>query len=132
MRYMVRNDEDFRCGYAILCALTTQLDECGSTHKQRKAVVEIKRSLRRYAHQNVSEYQSRIIKDYGVDGYITIRRMPDVCRSLEDAKRFFGQFLTYPYTPSEFDCTGQRYTKWFKAVQRNGGYYVYHSVGFDI
>lgn len=129
--FLVRNDDEFRLGYMIL-RCSRILPGYGATHAQRKNLADLKRSLRKYAHRNDSEYSPRVIKDYGVNGYITVRRMPDGLKDIEMARRFFGEFLTYQLTPSQYDCTGQRFTQWFKVVERRGSFWAYHSVGFDV
>ena len=34
--------------------------------------------------------------------------------------------------PSQYDCTGQRFTNWFKLTRRRGHWFVYHSIGRDV
>lgn len=128
----IMNDKDFRIGYFILHDVTERMAEAGgNTHTRRKRVVELKRNLRRYAHRETG-YERRIVKDYGIDGFVTLERLPDDFKDVEEARQFFERFMTYEYRPSAYDCTGQWFTSWFKVFQRNGGYYAYHAVSVDV
>lgn len=128
----IMNDKDFRIGYEILHCVTERMAENGgNTHSRRKRVAELKRNLRRYAHREIG-YERRIVKDYGIDGFVALERLPDDFKSVEEARQFFERFMTYEYRPSMYDCTGQWFTSWFKVFQRNGGYYAYHAVSVDV
>lgn len=128
--YRVRNSKDYREGAFILRVLTSN-SAYSATHKQRKAIVELKRELRRWAHRE-TDYERRIVKDYGIDGFVALERLPDDFKDVEEARQFFERFMTYEYRPSMYDCTGQWFTSWFKVFQRNGGYYAYHAVSVDV
>ena len=128
----ITNDRDFRIGYEILLCVTERMaEDGGSTHSRRKRVVELKRNLRRYAHRETGS-ERRIVKDYGIDGFVALERLPDDFKDVEEARQFFERFMTYEYRPSMYDCTGQWFTSWFKVFKRNGGYYAYHSVSVDV
>ena len=128
----IRNDRDFRLGYVILLYATERMaEEGGDTHTRRKRIVELKRNLRRYAHREI-DFDRRIVKDYGIDGFISLERLPDDFKDLEEAEQFFREFKVRHYRPSPYDCTGQWFTSWFKVFQRNGGYYAYHAVSVDV
>ena len=34
--------------------------------------------------------------------------------------------------PSQYDCTGQLFTNWFKLIRRRGHWFAYHSIGRDV
>ena len=128
----ITNDRDYRVGYEILSILTSaDRKRSGDPKKLEQHITETKRNLRRYAHREI-DYNQRIIHDDGMDGYVAVVRLPDDIRDLDEAKRFFEEFMTFHYRPSAYDCTGQAMTNWFKAFPRNGGFYAYHSVSFDV
>lgn len=127
----IQNDYDFCTGYMILDYLKDRLgEEGGNTHRRRKRIVELKRNLRRYAHRETG-FEPRIIQEDS-DGFVLLQRLPDDFRDLAQATDFFERFMTYEYRPSPYDCTGQRFTSWFKVFRRNGGYYAYHAVSVDV
>ena len=128
----IQNDRDFRIGYEILTEVMERVNEDGgNTHKRRKRIVELKRGLRRYAHRETG-YDRRIIREYGIDGFVALEHLPDDFRDVEEAREFFQRFMTYEYRPSAYDCTGQWFTTGFKVFRRNGGYYAYHFVSVDV
>lgn len=128
----VKNDRDFRVAYELLGILSSKNSAArvGGPEKLAAVIIDLKKSMRAYSHREVG-YDRRIIKDDGMDGYISLERLPDDIRDLEQAKDFFERFMTYHYRPSAYDCTGQAMTNWFKVFPRNGGFYAYHSVSFD-
>lgn len=129
----VKNDREYRLAYELLDILTNRdnANRVGGPEKLTQCIVDLKRSMRAYSHREV-DYDRRIIKDNGMDGYVSLERLPADIRDLEEANRFFERFMTYEYRPSAYDCTGQAMTNWFKVFPRNGGFYAYHSVSFDV
>ena len=96
------------------------------------AVVNMKRGIR--AYNNRPEQDARIIKDYGIDGYVELYRLPNEldAESKDEAESYFNS-TRYEYcTPSQYDCTGQKFTNWYKLFRRHGHWYAYHSVGVDV
>lgn len=130
MKY-VRNDREFRLAYEILGILQNAEGRADDPVKLARRIAETKRAMRVYSHRDVN-HQRRIIKDDGMDGYICLERLPDDIGDLEAATEFFDRFMTHEYRPSPYDCTGQAITNWFKVFPRNGGFYAYHSVSFDV
>lgn len=142
--YSIRNDRDFRIGYAILHEILERLGEAGGdTESRRERVIELKRNLRQYAHRDTNTYdvgmgfmcERRIVKDEGIDGYIELVSIPEVIDTLDGedgADEFFKTFLEIHARPSMYDCTGQAFTSWYKLFKRRGQFYAYHSVCFDV
>ena len=127
---VVNNDQELRVAYQILSILSDKALRVDNPEKLAQHIVETKQAMRRYIHREIG-YERRIIKNYGMDGYISLERLPADIRDLEQANEFFERFMTYHYRPSAYDCTGQAMTNWFKVFPRNGGFYAYHSVSFD-
>lgn len=127
---VVKNGRELRVAYEILDLLNDGAHTFSNPERLARCIVDTKRAIRLYTHREV-DYDRRIIKDNGMDGYISLERLPADIRDMEEAKRFFERFMTYEYQPSPFDCTGQAMTNWFKVFPRNGGFYAYHSVSFD-
>lgn len=126
---LIKNADEYRIGYEILNILM----ESGvpDSHKRRKRVVALKRNLRQYAHRELG-FERQIVRDYGMDGFISLERLPDDIKDLEEARQFFDEFMTYTYIPSAYDCTGQWFTTWFKVFERRGHFYAYHRVCVDV
>ena len=130
MKY-IRNNQDLRFAYEVLRLLSTNTYKVDNPEKLAQCIIDTKRAARLYTHREV-DYDRRIIKDNGIDGYISLERRPADIRDEEEANFFFEQFMSYKYRPSAYDCTGQAMTNWFKIFPRNGGFYAYHSVSFDV
>ena len=131
----ITNDRDYRISWMMLSMLLEREQENDDyTYVRREKIVELKRKMRRYLRQKAEAmpYERRIIKDYGIDGFVSLERLPDDFKDVDEAREFFEQFRTCEYVPSMYDCTGQWFTNWFKVIKRNGGYYAYHSVSVDI
>lgn len=127
----IRNDDDFRLAYEILAILSDPTRETDNPEMLAQRIIDLKRQIRNYAHREI-DYDRRIIKDYGMDGYVCLERLPDDVRDVEEAAEIFDLFMTHRYQPSAYDCTGQAVTNWFKIHPRTDGFYAYHSVSFDL
>lgn len=130
MKY-VKNNQELRLAYEILSILSDKPHKVDNPEKLAQSIIDTKRAMRRYTHREV-DYDRRIVKDNGIDGYISLERLPADIRDLTEAESFFERFMTYHYSPCAYDCTGQAMTNWFKVFPRNGGFYAYHSVSFDV
>lgn len=137
----VRNDSDYRIGYELLYIFENVLKAGGSNNLEtiHEVIDDLKRELRRWAHrENASDVgmgfmvERRIVKDYGMDGYIELLSIPDVFDTKEDAADFFEHFIQIDCPNSPYDCTGCAFTNWYKLVRRRGQFWAYHSVGFDV
>lgn len=137
----ISNEKDYRIGYELLRILTKDGGKSLENY-----VAELKRNLRQYASRKPGYHvgmgftcERRIIKDYGIDGYIEIVSIPEVFDKIEDsetdgpgAESFFRDFIEIQAVPSAYDCTGQSFTTWHKLVKRNGQYWAYHEVATDV
>lgn len=128
---VVNNKRDLRVAYEILAILSDGSCTFANPERRAQRIVDTKRAIRLYTHRDI-DYERRIVKDNGMDGYVSLERLPDDLRDLETATEFFKRFMMHKYQPSPYDCTGQAVTNWFKVFPRNGGFYAYHSVSFDV
>ena len=127
----IKNDRDFRVGYELLSMMTEAIAQDGMTIERYRRITSLKRNLRQYANRD-TRFDRRIIKDDGMDGFIAIERIPDDIKDLDEAKKYFDRFMSFPRTNGMYDCTGRPVTNWFKVFRRLGRYYAYHSVSFDV
>ena len=141
----IRNDREYRLCYEILHDVLERLAETdGCTEARTERIIELKRSLREYAHRDNTievgpgfRVESRLVRDFG-DGFIELVSIPEAFDTLEDdengpgADTFFKDFLYIHMRPSPYDCTGQAFTEWYKLFRRHGRFWAYHSVGFDV
>lgn len=98
-------------------------------HHSDALTISLKRAIREYTNRSIDWV--RIVKDDGMDGYIELRKMPRF-DSLEEADEWFKNCYYLEAQPSAYDCTGQRFTVWYKLFQRHGRWWAYHRVGVDV
>lgn len=74
----------------------------------------------------------RIVKDYGIDGYIVRVELPEEVQTYLDAMEWFDACEHIEWVPGPYDCTGKLFTSWYKLFYIGGRYVCYHSVACDI
>lgn len=92
-------------------------------------VKEMKQAVRTWAHR--PESIGRIFNE-DVDGYTAVYPLPERINSKAEAVEFFEENERMTCRPSAYDCTGQLFTSWYKVIQKNGRFWVYHRVSRDI
>lgn len=120
--FTIKNNDDLKLAYLIMSAY--------ETGEKPEKVIECKREIRRFL--NRPGKNERIVKDYGIDGYIILFPLPSFVKSMNEAENYFEENCVIYARPSIYDCTGQAFTNWYKIVFRNNQFFVYHSVGFDV
>ena len=73
-------------------------------------------------------------EERGIDGYIELVQLPNELDDLneDDAAEWFRANRYYEFYPTAYDCSGQRFTNWYKLHRRCGHWFAYHSVSFDV
>ena len=129
----ITNNEMLREAYKLLRFIQ---DDVPGVSKQRPSVgalvADTKKGIRAYNNRPASD--SRIIKEYGIDGYMELVRFPDTldkaCEA--DAEEWFLANCYLAFSPTQYDCSGQRFTDWYKIFRRCGHWFAYHSVCVDV
>lgn len=103
----------------------------GRPDAAREHLDEMKRELRKRIHE-VDESDRRIIKDYGIDGFIVRFALPSWVEDMETAEEWFDENERRECRPTMYDCTGDAFTSWHSIFKINGRYICYHSIGFDV
>lgn len=120
--FKVKNYQDLALAYEIL-------NIAYENGKNEKAV-ELKREMRAFTNKPVSD--RRIVRDDGVDGYVVLLPLPECVETMDEAREYFEECEYIHYRPSAYDCTGQAFTSWYKVFSRNGRFWAYHCVSFDV
>ena len=133
--FNIKDNTTFKMGYEMLAVL--EADEKGPSINN--LISQLKNELRYYAHRDNMEdvgmgfmVERRIIKEYGIDGYIELVGIPAVFDNEKDANEFFKDFIFMECRPSIYDCTGQAFTSWYRLFKRNGQFCAYHRISFDV
>lgn len=97
--------------------------------KIESRIVEMKRQLRANS-KRVDDHQ--IVRD-GCDSFVAKFPLPEYIETREDAVEYFKEYEYIRMIPSAFDCTGQRFTAWYKLFQKpDGRFWAYHCIGMDV
>lgn len=131
--FEIKNDSKLQAAYIFLRDMETA-NVFSAEHKASRdiLVVNIKREIRAYTHRPAED--SRIVEERGCDGYIELVQLPD---ELDKAHKEIAAdwFRTNRYLesyPTPYDCSGQKFTNWFKLFRRRGHWFAYHSVSIDV
>lgn len=127
---IVRNKNDARCAFNYI-KLVNDYKNQGSSKSLNAELytVETKKSLRKFLKKESNE---RIVKDEGIDGYISLITLPEWIDNKDAAELYFENEKRLVCYPSQFDCTGQAFTCWYKLLKRRGRWMAYHCVRFDV
>ena len=126
---IVRNTHDVKLAFEFL-NLIKELSENfpAKDFLNDSATIETKKSLRQFLKRIPSE---RIIKG-DVDGYVSLIELPERIKDKVTATDYFEDQERLVYVPSPYDCTGQKFTCWYKLFERRGRWMAYHCVGLDV
>lgn len=126
----IKGKERLKYAYRLLAIMEQEAKKCPENKNLKNVVDDIKREIRQYTNKQLST--DRMIKDYGIDGMVILQQLPGDLTSIEDAIEYFEEVEKYYYRPSAYDCTGQLFTTWYKVFERNGKFFVYHSIARDV
>lgn len=129
----IKDNGTLRGAYALLMFMQNDI----SASAEKKAAVKnlaatVKREIR--AYNNRPAPAARIVKDDGIDGYIELVQLPNELdkASKDDAAEWFLANRYCEFYPTAYDCSGQRFTNWYKLHRRCGHWLAYHSVCIDV
>ena len=122
--FKINSYADLKVAYAILEIAY----ESGRSQNQK--IADLKREMRTFFHRPISE--RHIIQDDGIDGYTELLPLPEYIETIDEAVSYFEDYEYMPYCPSAYDCTGQKFTSWYKVFARNNRFWAYHRVSMDL
>lgn len=73
------------------------------------------------------ESKWQIVKDYGIDGYLSKRFFPGPVDPADLEARYYIEPIYAAY-----DCTGCMFTSWIACFKVPGGVWCYHRIACDI
>ena len=129
-RYPCYNMNDVRNNYGVIKVINDIYNK-EKMKKPKDLLDAYKRGIRDYFKRKDMELERRIIHaDY--DEYIELLQLPEEVKTLEIAKTWFDVNERRVCRPSMYDCTGQRFTGSTTFVERNGRWWVYHTIWLDV
>ena len=101
---MIVNQSNLRQAYEILNTLSREFIPKGG--KLESYMADLKRSIR--ACTNSPAPDSRIVKEYGIDGYIELYTFPEELASAtrDEAEEWFDENCRFSGGGGQYDCTG--------------------------
>ena len=100
---------------------------------------DLKREIRKWTNRKCfvdsffdGDVDRRVVKDYGIDGFIEFVTLPEGIDNEKYADEFFHRYVYIEPVNSLYDCTGKIFTSWYKLFKRKGRFYAYHSVSVDV
>lgn len=126
----INNDSKLRAAYIF--AITMDASPKGSKGALDALMVEVKHEIRAYTHR--PEADARIVQERGCDGYIELVQLPDSLDRVhkEIADDWFRATRYLECFPTPYDCSGQKFTSWYKLFRRRGHWFAYHCVSIDV
>lgn len=129
-RYHCCDMNDVRNNYGAIKVINDVYNK-EKMKKPKNLLDAYKRGIRDYFRRKDAELERRIIyADY--DEYIELLQLPEEVKTLEIAKIWFDANERRVCRPSMYDCTGQIFTGGTTFVERNGRWWVYHTVYIDV
>lgn len=121
--FEITDTEKLRDAYTLLAFIRDDVPAATAEQKSSSLaafMVSLKKEIRAYNHRPAPD--SRIIEEHGINGYIELVRLPDELDDLneDDAAEWFQANRYYEFRPTYYDCSGQRFTNWYKLHRRCG------------
>lgn len=117
--------------FAFIKFLEASIESFGCREFADAYLISEKRALRALLKSRDIK-DRRIVKDYGIDGFIVRIVLPEWIETKEEADEYFkgNEYMRTRY--SAYDCTGDMFTSWYSLFLINGRWVAYHSVGVDL
>ncbi len=132
--FEITDAEKLRDAYTLLTFIRDDVPTATVAQKSGMAafMVSIKKEIRAYNNRPAPD--SRIVKEYGIDGYLELVRLPNELDKAhkEIAADWFRANRYLEFFPTPYDCSGQKFTNRFKLFRRRGHWFAYHSVSIDV
>ena len=123
------NMKDVRRNYNRLLLYEEHLGKF--RYKDNDTIKGLKHSIRIYFKNQSRKLEKRVF-DADYDGATFLIELPEEIETEEIAETWFEANEYCECIPSQYDCTGQAFTAWYKLVKRNGRWWCYHRVCFDV
>lgn len=132
---IVRSKSELKNAYELLLLIQKTIREnpekIVDREKANEYLVKYKKDIRKYYRQQRELLNTSLVKDYGIDGYIEKIELPFMF-SKDEANRYVESNIVMEYYPSQYDCTGQCFTSWYRIFKNSKNRYIcYHRVSVD-
>lgn len=121
-----------RAAYSFVRTLRDVTVPVENVARRDRHIADVKREIREFTHRAAS--RSHIVRDDGIDGYVELVQLPEALDETHKvvAADWFRANRYLEFLPTPYDCSGQKFTNWFKLFRRQGHWFAYHSVSIDV
>lgn len=97
-------------------------------------LIELKRKARRVnAKKHYHFSADEVVFGNSFETAIFKYPLPEDIKTLADAEEYFEEYEQIECMPSQYDCTGQTFTSWWKIFRKpDGRFWVYHAIDMDV
>lgn len=133
--FRIFSNHEYRMKYETLYFIKKSVKELRPADykhylNRNENIIDLKRTIREYAHRKSDR---RYLANISDDSYYTVLiTLPEYIKTYEDADEYFKEEEFMTCRPSQYDCTGQHFTRWYKIFKRNGRFVAFHKCGVDI
>lgn len=128
---LIRNSKELWHGTEWMDVLVAEAEAANKKINHAETRIHaLKLDIRKY--NNRPEPEEILVKDYGIDGYVIRKPLPDCLTTVKDAEEWFKENEYMTCRPSMYDCTGDLFTSWYKIYEKDGRLWCYHSIGVDV
>lgn len=127
---LIRDNNELRNAYEDLTFYQELTDEDPNWAEVLKEKIKtLKKRIREYVKK---EKMDHFCIKSDCDGYIEKILLPDRIDSKEEADIWFKENEYRTCKPSQYDCTGQLFTGWYRIFHINDRYVAYHCLCMDV
>lgn len=130
--FNINDMASLRAAYSFVRTLREVTVPVENVARRDRYIADVKREIREFTRRAAS--RSHIVEERGCDGYIELVQLPEELDTANkvDAAEWFRANRYLEYFPTPYDCSGQKFTNWFKLVRRQDHWFAYHSVSIDV
>lgn len=128
----IRDSSQLKAAYGILNDMQGMKALPGREEAVQKHIKQLKRDIRAFLRQQEAKAERRIIREYGINGYVELVKLPGTLHAVEEAAAYFEEKEAVGCPDFPGGCTGRPFTVWYRVLCRRGNMWVYHSVSCDV
>lgn len=123
----IRDSSQLKATYGVLNDMQGMKALPGMEEAVQKHIKQL-----RFLRQQEAKGERRVIRDYGINGFVELVRLPASLHTAEVAAAYFEgkEVVGCPNFPG--GCTGLPFRGWYRVLCRRGNIWVYHSVSYDV
>ena len=134
----IKTPNELQHEWDLLRFLQTSVSELTASQAPDKStrvnemILEAKNNIRSYNRREAKKLNEAYFC-VSYDGLTVKKDLPDYITSYEEANKFFELNELLTAHESQYDCTGQEFTAWYRFYKRQDGKFIlYHRIARDV